>query len=1396
MQALRRFRKILICTHTCKFVTRIYHENMRLSSVRNLWGGNKMNEKQNYYLGFDIGTSSIGWAVSNENYQLLRAKGKDLWGVRLFKEAETSASRRTFRIARRMRQREKARIGLLKDLFSSEIDKVDPSFFIRLDESKYHFDDKTVKSAYALFNDANFNDVDYFKKYPTVFHLRKDLIECTQPKDVRLVFLALLSIYKRRGHFLSNNLGVQKDSSLSTMLESFTSSTLDLFDLSFDSTIDNNKFALILADNTVSRSKKAERILDLHNISKKSNPLFFELVKSICGLSFDITKLFQETVFNLESSDTNTSFKDADFEEKYEKILDFLDDSQQYLLDVLKSIHDQSILETVMQGCNYLSDARVRLYEKHHNDLSLLKKVIKKFANDDYDSIFRSDEDGSYSAYVGSVNSREKVRRNMKKRKAEDLYATLRKTLKKCPKDDSDVLYILNQIEVESFLPKQLTFTNSVIPHQVHLDELSAILTNASDYLPFLTEKDASGLTTKDKIIQIYSFQIPYFVGPLNNYDSGKNGNAWVIRNSNDKVYPWNFHDVVDVERTSFAFIDKLIRSCTYVNDEKVLPKSSLLYQKYMVLNELNNLRIRGEKPSIALKQQIFNDLFLKGKKVTQKVLLNYLYSNGVVDKNESGSITGIDTDFVNSLNTFGKFHKIFGDMIFNDDIKEMVERIVQLGTIYGNDTSYLKRILKRDFGKELDTALINRIAGFKFSDWGRFSKQFLEMKGINKNTGEVLSIIQMMWETNDNLMELLSDRYTYSETLNEIYKNKISTIFDFEYDDLDEYYLSSPVKRMVWQSLLITRELVSTLKGTPNRIFIEMAREKGEKGARTVSRKNKLINLYRECKTDVKQWVDEINNLDDSDLRSKKLYLYYSQKGLCMYSGERIEIQELFNENLYDIDHIYPRKLVKDDSLDNNLVLVKKKMNSAKGDIYPVSKEIQDKQLSFWSSLLGKDQKDGFITLEKYRRLVNRTPLSDEQLAQFVSRQLVETRQGTKVVTQILSQCLPETEIVFIKAKNITDFRNDFDIPKTRIVNDFHHAHDAYLSIVVGNTYHVKFSSNPINFFKNLKHKDFDESFHMGKLFLIDVIRGNQTAWIASSKKTSGSLKTVKSIISKNTPLITKMTFHGHGGLFNATIYSSAQAKPISYVPLKSSDPILSDVEKYGGYSSVSIAYWFLVEHDVKKKRIRTLESLPIMFAKEIDSNPNKLYEYCTQQLKLINPSIRLPKIKIQSLIKKDGYFMNITGKTNNQLVVDNFNPLILHHEWISYLRKLEKVVDSGFAYSDVTREKNIELYDLLAYKHSSSIFAKRPNPINQTLIDGKENFEGLSVLDQCKVIGQILQISQLSNIGANLELIGASKMTGKSLISKNISNSNEFKLIHQSVTGLYIYEIDLLKI
>ena len=43
--------------------------------------------KKQYYLGLDIGTDSVGYAATNEAYQLMKFRGEPVWGVTTFEAA-------------------------------------------------------------------------------------------------------------------------------------------------------------------------------------------------------------------------------------------------------------------------------------------------------------------------------------------------------------------------------------------------------------------------------------------------------------------------------------------------------------------------------------------------------------------------------------------------------------------------------------------------------------------------------------------------------------------------------------------------------------------------------------------------------------------------------------------------------------------------------------------------------------------------------------------------------------------------------------------------------------------------------------------------------------------------------------------------------------------------------------------------------------------------------------------------------------------------------------------------------------------------------------------------------------------------------------------------------------
>ncbi|MEG1877635.1 MAG: type II CRISPR RNA-guided endonuclease Cas9, partial [Lachnospiraceae bacterium] len=162
----------------------------------------KKKEFGEYFLGLDIGTNSVGWAVTDDRYQIQKLNGKAMWGIRLFQEAQTAEARRIQRSARRRGQRKVSRLQMLQELFAEEISKVDMGFYQRMQDSKYYAEDKSVEQFNTLFCDDSYTDKEYHKDYPTIYHLRKALLTSEQKFDVRLVYLAIHNILKHRGHFL------------------------------------------------------------------------------------------------------------------------------------------------------------------------------------------------------------------------------------------------------------------------------------------------------------------------------------------------------------------------------------------------------------------------------------------------------------------------------------------------------------------------------------------------------------------------------------------------------------------------------------------------------------------------------------------------------------------------------------------------------------------------------------------------------------------------------------------------------------------------------------------------------------------------------------------------------------------------------------------------------------------------------------------------------------------------------------------------------------------------------------------------------------------------------------------------------------------------------------------
>lgn len=1025
---------------------------------------------KDYYVGFDIGTESVGWAVSDFYYNLCKFHGKSMWGYELFDECNTAVDRRTFRNSRKRIDRKKQRIAWLQMLFNEEISKVDIAFFQRLKESNLYLEDKSTNVPYAVFADKNYTDVDYHNAYPTIYHLRKDLIEREDPHDIRLVYLALHHLIKNRGHFLFDNLNsdYDSDSSFDFLYDDLVTYLSEEMGIVLECS-DSSNVADVLKDKSKSRSVKKKELSNYFQITKKNNPQEVEIITLLCGLKGTLSTIFSDKT--LDDAEKNKIVFDNSFDENEDDYIAILQDRYE-LIEKVKAIYDWAVLADILNGESYISFAKVKTYEEHKNDLRMLKDYVKERCFDKYDEIFRVSSDiPNYTSYSGKYKENGKTGVLARKNKAtqEEFCSYLLKSFKNLDHSGYEDMFL--KIENNTFMPKIVVKDNGVIPMQVNEKEVKMILNNASKYLPFLSEKDCDGISVSDKILKIFQFRIPYYVGPLNTHSD----NSWLIRGK-EKIYPWNFDKVVDVEKSAEAFITNLTSKCTYLFDRDVIPKNSILYSKFMVLNELNNLRLDGEKPDVQFKQDIFNDLFMHHKKVTRKSLVNYIKSK----TGETPDITGIDGDFKTSMRSAIELSSY-------DLALEEKEMIISSITIFGDDKKLLKKRLKKNFADKLSDDDIKKISKLKYKDWGRFSKDLLtEIYDFDENTGEVKdNIINSLWNTNDNFMELLGSKYNFQKSIenaNRGIQNSTSIR-----KMVEALYVSPKIKRPIYQSLLIMKEIEKIQKNQPKKIFVEMTRSDGVKGdkGRKHSRKKCLEKLYKNCKEDSGELWESLEKTHDNEFQQDKLYLYYTQFGKCMYTGESIDISDLFNQNIYDIDHIFPRSKVKDDSLDNR-VLVKRTVNSHKDNDYPLDKSIRDKMKSFWYVLYSKE----LISKKKFERLTRSTSLTDSELSDFIARQLVETSQSTKAVADILKILYPNTEIVYVKARYASEFRKKYDMLKCRTVNDMHHAKDAYLNIVVGNVYNERFTHNRINFIKGLQTK----KYSMNKMFSYDV----KNAWIA----------------------------------------------------------------------------------------------------------------------------------------------------------------------------------------------------------------------------------------------------------------------------------------------------------
>lgn len=214
---------------------------------------------------------------------------------------------------------------------------------------------------------------------------------------------------------------------------------------------------------------------------------------------------------------------------------------------------------------------------------------------------------------------------------------------------------------------------------------------------------------------------------------------------------------------------------------------------------------------------------------------------------------------------------------------------------------------------------------------------------------------------------------------------------------------LNPVVARSFNQARLVFNDLV-TKHGSPTYVHVETARD--------LARSKKMRDkIGREQDTNRKR-IDSIRN----DLKNRlgrepsgeqllKMRLYLEQGGQCLYTGRSLEpyIDAMLtsDENVVEIDHIWPRSKTFDNSLDNR-VLVMAGANQNKRNQIPYE---------FFNGAGGEPRWREFeirvltckgISAEKQRRLLSK---SLEDADEFLARNLVDTRYATRLFSAMLRE-------------------------------------------------------------------------------------------------------------------------------------------------------------------------------------------------------------------------------------------------------------------------------------------------------------------------------------------------------------------------------------------------------
>ena len=582
---------------------------------------------------------------------------------------------------------------------------------------------------------------------------------------------------------------------------------------------------------------------------------------------------------------------------------------------------------------------------------------------------------------------------------------------------------VRGMIEFQS-LSGEIDYLVNIFPTPAYKAEAETIIRKQMEFYSQLNEDFLK------EYITILTDKREYFVGPGNDKSRTDYG-----------IYRTDGTNLTNL-------FDILVGKCSIYSDERRGARASYTAQLFDFLNDMNNLTVAGEKLTFEQKQQIYNEIMSAKSVNVIKFIMKVTHC-------KKDDIKGyrVDSKQKPEFHSFEGYRKLRNHLLLTldfqlDDVsredRDKIAEVLTLNTEYMQIINQLKEQVNI-----LSEELCEEIASFRKSCGSLFSKwHSLSVKAMRE-------IEEELWQTSYNQMQLF--------TQNGVFKSKSERFKNLKYIPtellLEEIY-NPVVKGSIRESIKVINAILKKY-GTLDAIVIEMPRETNEKEEKqkiekmqkaNANQKKSAIAKAKEEYSFGKEAYRQQNNLD------LKLRLWYEQKQRCLYSGKTITIYDLVNNpHLFDIDHIIPKSISYDDSL-NNKVLCYASENRQKGQTTPY-KYFMRKSNSDWNY----EQYKSYIMTSLYIDGKGEMPRSkvdyllfEEDLnkyevrQQFINRNLNDTRYASKMVLNTLQSFMKEnyehTKVAVVRGKFTAQLRRKWKIVKNREESHSHHAIDALI--------------------------------------------------------------------------------------------------------------------------------------------------------------------------------------------------------------------------------------------------------------------------------------------------------------------------------------------------------------